>query len=65
MHTTGADPRHAFINPRDFRLLDMLDGARRPPEQPPPKAMHDFLVLNPHPDLAPNCNAPTRPFRSA
>jgi hypothetical protein len=65
MHTIGANTCPALINSRDIRLLEMLDGAFRPPDEPPPEATHDFLVLNPHPDFAPHYNSPARSFRSA
>ena len=53
MHTIGRHPCPALTHPRDFRLLEMLDGAFRPPDPPPPEATHDFHVLNPHAALAP------------
>jgi hypothetical protein len=65
MHTIGVQTCPAVINPRDIRLLEMLDGAFRPPDPPPAEATHDFLVLNPHADFAPHYNSPTRPPGSA
>jgi hypothetical protein len=54
----GINHRLAFLETRDPRLLDMLDGAFLLPEKPPPCATHDFLVLNPHPDLTPEATSP-------
>jgi hypothetical protein len=54
----GTYQRLARLETRDPRLLDMLDGAFLLPEEPPPCATHDFLVLNPHPDLTPEAGRP-------
>ncbi len=66
MPTNGANLRHILRTTQDMRLLDMFDGALLPPEPPPPcRETHDFLVVNPWPELTPELSAETEPTRTS
>lgn len=60
MHTIGANPHQKLFEPQALRIRGGLTGENLPSHSPAPArgAMHDFLVMNQRPDLAPEPFAP-------